>query len=68
VAILSGLSGVLPNTLANIKAVSTVTDRLLLHISLIIRRLTPIALANCPWVTASGYINSSMSISPTLTG
>ena len=39
-------SAVLPNTLASIKAVSTVTDRLLLQISLIVRRLTPIAVAN----------------------
>jgi len=41
-------SGVLPNTLESINAVSTVTDRLLLQISLIVRRLTPIASANCP--------------------
>jgi hypothetical protein len=44
------------------------TDLLLLQISLIVRRLTPIALANCSWVTASGSINSLMSISPTHTG
>ncbi len=40
-------SGVFPNTFASIKAVSTVTDRLLVQISLTVRRLTPMASASC---------------------
>jgi len=40
---LSQKSGVLLNTFANIKAVSTVIDRLFVHISLTVLRLTPIA-------------------------
>jgi len=45
---LSQKSGVLLNTFANIKAVSTVIDRLFVHISLTVLRLTPIALASRP--------------------
>jgi len=43
-------SGVFSNTFPSSKAVSTVTERLPLQISLTVFRLTPIAFASCSWV------------------
>ena len=61
-------SAVLPKTVASINAVSAVMARRLVHSSLTVFRLTPIASASCPWVSPIGTRNSSVIISPTLTG
>lgn len=65
---LSQKSGLFPKTFAKIKAVSTVIDRLLLHNSLTVFRLTIIAFARSPCVRFKGSKNSVIIISPTDTG
>lgn len=61
-------SGLFPKTRARISAVGAVTVRRLLQSSFTCFRGTPIAKASAPCVRAIGSMNSSVRISPTVTG
>ena len=61
-------SAVFPNAVASINAVSAVIARRFVHNSFTVFRLTPIDSASRPCVNSRGSRNSSVIISPTLTG